>query len=724
GDYSSAIMVKLVSTSARARIHYTLDGSAPGPGQPGSRLYVEDTVGFRLDTTATLRALAVAGEGATFRKGREFTAKYTFIDAGTRTLGPGQQVEISPRYSISNPLVGAPRVLVQVIKADSLRPLRGFRDVRFGLNISLPPSSGAYSQVILASPAGEECSLYSLSQAGVIRFVSSADTVPLPSTGTYFLGVDTMPPKVVWAGESFHGDSTRILFNLEDNVSGFAWDVERSHGSPLRGQALDDQHILVLTLKAPEGPLAPLWVRLKVDDRRNQVRFPAAPAAVYPLSQRHSQPVRGPAVLKVGTSAERPWDMVSVPLDISGGFTWARLKRENGGQAIAAKVMDPSTGKYRDMRDGDALRPGSAAWLASDAALSSLALGALQTVGRQGKEAVTVGLKPGWNQISNPTQSPLLWPFSRGTPGYETSLVKALHGYDPALPGTGYFDTDTLIPWKGYFVFHKGKADTVIVLRNAAPGAKRSAENRSQGVRFRVRVDRLPALRLGAQPFAGDGLGVEDEIQPPAPSAGPERGPRLWSDRQRLRLGTDILGFRPGEVLAWRVVATGSIQDTSPSGGARVEGLELPEGYAAWAVSRARGLRFALREDAHIPLSPDAADSLDVYAGPAALLEARLAGLPERVEEFHARITARPDGYALDLALPFAARVRWSLWSLDGKRLDADTKVLPSGRYALARGGRAHAFRGACVLRLDWTSVGADGDIRRRGKVNRAVVLP
>ena len=59
------------------------------------------------------------------------------FDAGVRTVGPGQRVEISPRYSVSNPLAGAPPVLVEVIKADSLRPIRGFRDVQFGIEYKL-----------------------------------------------------------------------------------------------------------------------------------------------------------------------------------------------------------------------------------------------------------------------------------------------------------------------------------------------------------------------------------------------------------------------------------------------------------------------------------------------------------------------------------------------------------------------------------------------------------
>lgn len=711
GDFSAGIFIQLETSATKTVVWYTTDGSDPGPGLPGSLPYAG---GIRLDRNATLKAMAIAGQGPTLRKGRTITEVYTFITAAVHQVGGGQTVNISPRYSLSNPYPGAPVVQMEVLTLDSLKGVVGFRDVQFGIRVSLPPGSPGFPDVILAAPLGEERALYDLGPGGVMQFISSDDTVRLPGTGTYFLGVDTVPPRITLSGETMVGEAARLVFSVQDNVSSLTLDIERSDDPTLNatGKALSNPDLVTLTLQS-QSLWSPLWVKLRVGDRRNESRFPADRDAAYPVSRKAGTAVRSPSVFRVGGSPDLPWDMVSIPLDIEGALTFGKLKSFNSVKGLEAKLFDPVQGKSRPIADNEALPAGQAFWLGSPTSLSSLTLPPFQTATRKGQEAYRIKLKKGWNQVANPGLQSLIWPSSRQGLGYINGLIKGLHAYDPSLPG--YRPADTLHPWKGYYAYYKGTQDTLVTLRASpvppAP-AKRGAPAGDRLV-LSLGLDRLPLLVLGAVPMAVDGLGVEDEPQPQVPSG---RGPALWSERGGARLGTDWVRWSPAAIHSWRVVASGNARDTLASGrSARIEGVELPAGWAAFAVSRTRGLRYALTAGAGIPLRAGAADSLEVHAGPEALLAARLAGIPSAVSGFRLEALATRGGWRLQAALPEAARLRFTLVSLDGRVLDAGALDLAPGHYDLHRSGRAGSLPpGLAVLRAEWTSSGRSGSLARK----------
>lgn len=715
GDFTTGQFIQLSSTSKRAVIWYTLDGSAPGPGLPGSVRY---SGGIRLDTSATLKAVAVAGQGPTLRTGRPISQTYTFIKTETRVLGPGETGAISSRYSLSNPLPGAPQVQYEVIHADSLKGIRGFRDIQFGLKVSLPSETGGFPLVRLAAPAGEERILYGLTPAGGVRYIASADTVNLPGTGTYFLGIDTLPPLITLGGESFVGDSTRIVFNIQDNVLDLQLTVERSDAPrPLAPANITSPELHTATLRAP-AVWDPLWIKLKVSDRRNDRHFPADPTAEFQLARKSASALRSPQLFRIGATSDQPWDMVSIPLEVEGRLTLGALKEFNQVKGLSVRTWDAAAEKPRTVADREVLEPGMALWLGSPTSLTSLTLPPFQTSTRQDKGSYSIRLKKGWNQVANPTLRPLIWPFSRKGFGYVDSKVKGLHGFDPDLPGTGTFHADTLKPWKGYWVLNNSGKDTAVILRSTpVPQAARAKRGVPGFLSLQLGLDRLPPLSLGASRASADGLGHEDEPQPPQRSGAADAapaGPSLWSARGRARLGTDWLRWEAGAVHAWRVIAAGNPRATD-AGSARVEGLDLPDGYAAFAVSRSRGLKFPLSEGAAIPLVPGAADSLDVYVGPEAALSARLASLPTEVDAFRLDALPRAGGYSLSLALPHAASLRWTLWSPDGRTRDGASRSLAPGFYKLHRQGRSGPLpAGLYVLRVEWNSAGKSGALTRK----------
>jgi hypothetical protein len=700
GEFAAGTIITLAASSPKARIYYTLDGSTPGVG---SRLY--DTA-FALDTNATLKAVAASGQGSGLILSQPVVESYVFFAQGNRTLGAGDTLDLTSNYSITNPLAGGSTVEVTVLPSDSLSALRGFKDIQFGIRISLPEGAPAFPSLYLNEPAGEERALYELTPQGA-RFVTGEDAALLPEPGTYFLGVDTMAPVIAVSSETFtSGDSTRAAFTVQDNVTNLILDLDRSDAPNLgiAGEKITNQDIVTATLKAKSGAsLIPLTIKLRVDDHSNKSSFPANPLAAYELAQKISS-VRSPLNLRIGYGPGYPWDLVSVPMDLEKPVTLAKLRDDNSAKALIGMVWDAAAGDYRLLAADEAIEAGKSVWLGMEASLSSLVFPDVKTVPHFGKNVCRITLHKGWNQISNPGLTPLFWPYTeRISEVLDASQVKSLHGFN----GVGWTDTDTLLPWKGYFVFSKSSVDVTVDLLASpavAPTTKRSAAR--TGFALNLGLGAFQRLRLGASTRARDGLGTEDEPQPPAASG---NAPRLWSSRERTALGTDLMHWIPGALYGWKVVAglpasplpLGNSQVTPRA--ALVEGLDLPEGYAAWAVSSKRGLKFALKPGAGIPLFPGFTDSLEILAGPAAELDARLASVPSTAGDFRLAVSAPSRGLLLRLRLPQALSLSWSLWTPAGRAVDGGVLRLGEGIYEIPlRGGRTLA-PGLYLFRAQWT---------------------
>ncbi len=718
GDYSSAINIQLSDKSARALIYYTLDGSTPGPERglppykPGSSI--------RLDTSAGLKAIAVAGQGAGLQRSAVRSENYAFIRPGPRVLGPGQRIELSGNYSLQSPLAGAAPVNVEVIAADSLKSLKGFRDILFGIRLAVPEGAAAFPTVDFNAPGGEIRSLYMLNPNGSARWITGSDTSQLPGPGTYFLAVDTSAPVITYSGETFTPeDSTRLVVSIQDNVTNLLLDLERSDkkSAGFTGRDITNTLLLAVSLKNPAGSLAPLTIRLRVDDHSLKTVFPAD-GSQYPLAQRFTETVRTPAAFRIGSNPADPWDLIAVPLAAEPPLTMAQLRSNNSVPELEGVTVNPGNGGYRYLTDDEPLLPGAGVWIAAHASLPSLVFPALQTAGHRGSGAYQLTLRHGWNLVANPGMTLLYWPVTRAFPdGYDASALKGLFAWDAGL--RAYATAESLEPWRGYFAYYKGSRDTLIDLRNSpvtgpaqagsqTPAAKSATEAATgSGFSIRLRLDQGPSLRLGASPTAADGIGVEDDPQPVSPR---DQGSRLYSARGGQRLGTDLLAWKRGRSYGWKLVAglaanADVLSRVTSGSAARVEAFILPEGYSAWAVSGARGLRFPLSDSGSIPLPAGFTDSLEILAGPSAELEARLGSIPLAVHAFAAQVSAQAGRFALDLKLPRSARIRLTLWSLAGRSLESETLDLPDGIYHLVRNGNGRGYAaGVYVLALECNS--------------------
>jgi hypothetical protein len=136
-------------------------------------------------------------------------------------------------------------------------------------------------------------------------------------------------------------------------------------------------------------------------------------------------------------------------------------------------------------------------------------------------------------------------------------------------------------------------------------------------------------------------------------------------------------------VARWQVIFDNA---RSHGGGLKLAEMALPGGYQAWAVSRARNVRFRLETGADVPVPAGGADTLAVYAGPSAALESlgELMRMPEKVAAFAYFLEKSEGKTLLRVDLPFEGRVRASVFDMSGRCLaEIDRDGLIPGIYRL-----------------------------------------
>lgn len=705
GQRQAAIQINLTTSTSKAEIRYTLDKTVPTPthgivfGAP-----------FKLDTNATLQALAVTGHGALQKTSGLLSADYTFDIPVPGKLSPGGSLDLGSGYVLvnSSPSLAAD---VVVLNAVELKDMEGFTGVKGGVHVTRDSSASDFPTLVFRAPAGDSQTFYR-SLPGSIRYIDRGDSLAITDTGTYFIGLDTAAPKLSLVGEDFTAEgATQVKLSIRDNVANLLLTVIRSDSAErdVKDQAIEAPETLTVVMKNPGDTLRSLDIRARASDRSRRGCFPSDSDAVYSLRQK-TGPVHGPSVLRIGSDSEEPWDLVSIPLPVDPPFTLADLRTHNhGADSLAAGVWNDVDSTFHYLSPADPLEPGKAYWLGQWKPLKSFAFHSLQTVPRGQDGAYLLTLKKGWNQVANPTLRALYWPVSWKLPdaAYDASPLKGLHAHDPA---TGFAHVDSLPPWKGCYVRYGGDRDTEVTLLSApAPTSPAPKAAAAGGLMITLSLPGAEPVRLGASTAARDAVGSEDDPQPPTRASGSRAA--LSALRGGARLGVDMLRWNPRALLAWKVIARAAAD--SKGAAASLASVDLPEGFSAWAVSARRGLRFPLRAGGSIPLPPGFADSLDVYAGPADLIEKKLGGVPVEAGPFRCDVAALPGGFSLRLHLPGASSVLWSLWTPAGRLADQGRFDLPAGVYAFDRPGRKSAYLpGMYLLRV--TRGGADERVIRK----------
>jgi hypothetical protein len=378
----------------------------------------------------------------------------------------------------------------------------------------------------------------------------------------------------------------------------------------------------------------------------------------------------------------------------------------------------PKHGEYRLLEDGDTLPTGVGIWLAGRAGLDTLALGDGVTASPGATGVYRLSLVKGWNQVTCPSMEPIPWPVGfKDTVAHDKSKVKWLQSID-TLNG-GYVETDTLMPWRGYFVH--SDLDTMLDLFRADPdigAAPKAAAVGEIASTHASSADQVPVqiilepsraerngvgsvspVRLGAARFAVDGAGVEDEPMPPA--AGDRS--TLASVRAGRGWKTDLLRFRSGSGFAWKLAWSSREGKASSVATLRVGSLRLPEGMRLWAASPSRKIAEPVEEGAELEVQGDASDTLVFWAAPPGKA---FPGLDEGYAlKPSIRSVTLARGTALRLALPAATGLRVECRDASGRRVASLRRAaLAPGYYdfPLATHGSGGAVAGFMTVTVEF----------------------
>lgn len=661
GTYPLPIYVKLDCSSRNANIHWTLNGKDP---TAASDLYIRgDSIPVKF--SSTLKAVAIAGNMASAIA----EETYTHFQVRDTVLKPGQTLYLEGNYSLRNGEDQQAQAQVRIADAGPLH-LVGFDGVQFSLNLSLANLAAnaglEFPKLTFTTSPSEKRSLYKVEPSGLVYFITSADTVTLSQGGTYFLGVDISPPTIAYLSESYDGlDSTRVDFQVDDNVANLSYDLNRNDdpARSLSQQYLFSGQQVGSRNKHKAGVVRPLYVQLIVSDHQQAAFYPADPRTMLSLSQKLT-PMQGPEAWKIGAYQQSLYDMVGIPMSLDPVLTLKDLRDLNPGVVIEGAEYSNVMGKFLPLPPDSGIKAGHGFWVGARSPIRSLKLPSAATLPR-GSGIFTVFLRHGWNQISNPHLENMYWPFSRALGDvYKTFAIKGLWEWDPSLPKPDYVEADTLKPWRGYFVYNNlGDAEITLSPRPFGQGKSSSLLKPGAGVSMHMSLGwgtRGP-LRLGADWTSQTSLGIEDELALP----GRERL-SLNAVRDGRALVSDWVRMEYAGVSTWKVAMGGSGDSLPPL---KVGGQELPEGWEAWALAPSRGMKFRLETGHEVPASGLSQDTLTVVAGPKDKL-AKL-GLMQTLAlaapDLDLRVSAEPGGFQLRLALPTKARVRATLWTLDGR---------------------------------------------------------
>lgn len=520
----------------------------------------------------------------------------------------------------------------------------------------LQPTNNGKIDVQLRSLDTTASALYEITPDGLL-FVSSRFPATLNHAGTFVLGRDMSAPKVRLLSQSIEGDdSTLIRIEIKDDIRNSFYRIQSSATGKwdpaLTTQSPKDT--ITIKLGSPKDKPGDIWLRLVVDDYFQSTAFPTDTNQPFVFSQAFKS-LTTPKILRLGEEDYR-WDLVSFPSSTAAPVNLIDLAAKNPGTEFKAKVRN-SQWIYQEVGGQSALKAGQGFWLAADKALQSLVLPRFQTASSDSDGYFRINLHGGWNMIGCPSLAPLKWPVQRGQGNYASSDVRGLRGFSHST--LDYTSVDTLAPWKGYFVFNRGK-DTTLVLGRGTPAlaAAKQGQTSEQWYLYLNEADHLPIL-LGAFPGAKESVGREDERTLPPIVPGKEG---LRAMRQGLALTEDYVEPDLQKAAHFQLVfGSSESPQTIPKLQAFTEAL--PPGLQAWAWLPKRGLRQELRTGQNLAWWTSNRDTLDIVVGtPEAL--GKLAGFAEAslepgMRKINGQLNGQGGRFSLQLAEAAWVNILW-----------------------------------------------------------------
>jgi hypothetical protein len=662
-------VVMLKSRTKGGSIHYATNQNTDLTLTQG----YPDSVAVTINASTSLYALTAIGSGVSRYYSDTLALRYEIYtpSAPSETLAVNEIRPIAGGLAYRNSS-GHP-ILANAHTAERM-DLSGFTNM--SLVLSLQPAVLGQSLIVaFTRPAGDSLSLYRYA-GGKVEFVSAEDSALLTLPGDYFTAIDVQPPVISIVEQTpKDGDSTAVIIKVTDNVVNPACTITSPgiKGGAVNRRPDSGDTVNVKVKGANSGP-DPVWLRVVARDAHNSSQLPADPNAKFFISRYWSSLVT-PVTLTIGKGEGQDlWDLAGLPVSSGGGLTWSSLRAANPD--MQACVWGPNG--YELLDDAAEIGQGMAFWIGSHAEHSAFTVPSLRTGASEADGNYRIRLKPGWNQVSSPSLGRVYWPVTPSVSHGGTATLKAPFRY--VRETHGWHQTDTLEPWIGYFVNYYGTIDTVITVYTAAdrPAAKVAAGPAPVDFGMMLASEGISPLRLGARAFARDELGPEDEPQLPAWG----RSASAWSQRGQGQLLTDLVRYQPGSVARWQVILDpGKDRPRSPrpeestlgagDRGWKMAEMALPGGYEAWAISRARGVKFRLEAGATLPVPSDATDTLSIFAGPAASLAdiGELGRTPDRISAFAFAVEKSRGQTILRLELPWKGRVEASVFTFSGRSM-------------------------------------------------------
>jgi hypothetical protein len=349
--------------------------------------------------------------------------------------------------------------------------------------------------------------------------------------------------------------------------------------------------------------------------------------------------------------------------------------------AFGAAAFRTAQNKHVDLVPADSIGVGQGYWIRSTKKFASLSLPPLRSKSPSGAK-VRIRLDSGWNLIGNPYAQTLYWPYSRKAGNYKLSKIKAPWAF--SHEEEDYRGSDSLVPWRGYFVYSYAK-DTAVELSSYPIQAHGKTAAGAAGFGeygISLQYGRRAPVEIGVSPMAKAGLGLEDELALPALAS----KATLVSLRQGRGLRADYQPPRTDSAHRWTLVARNPNPQARPEE-LRVAAFSLPPGFEAWIVAPGRKVKQALRSGGPGFQPAPGADTLIVLAGSREVLEN--SGLLRESREgspgFGMRVLPRSRDFLLRLDLPAQAWVEARLVDLRGRTVAAtDPKWLGAGHHQLS----------------------------------------
>ncbi len=566
-----------------------------------------------------LQAKTFLGEGENQEESEgRLDLHFTVSQKRGDTIVIGNNEYSSPPYQLKlgNVLSPAVPVLIQTTPAD-LNIIA--QPTAFTL---LKPANSEKIDVVLRPVDTLALALYEITASGLL-FVTRNFPVLINYAGTFVLGRDLSAPKVRLISQSVgKDDSTIARIEIRDNIRNCSFQVQSS-GTRKWEAALTTKSTLdtlILKLGNTKDKLEDLWLKVLVEDHFQSTSFPSDTTQPFVFSQVFSS-VSTPKNLRLGEK-DYSWDLVAFPSHSSiAPVTLSQLSEKNPETQFMAQEWN-GLEKYQSVSFESPLKSGQGFWLAADKSLQSIKLPRFQTASSDSDGYFRMTLRSGWNMIGCPSLTSLKWPITRDQSNYARSNVRSLIGFSHST--IDYAPVDSLVPWKGYFVYNRGR-DTTLILsrRNPNPGATKQGRNSEEWHISLGEPNRLPVL-LGAFSGAKESIGSEDELALPPLTAGKER---LRAFRHGRALTEDFV-HSGMQVPAHFQLVFGKTENPQIIPSLQVFTQNLPSGMQAWAWLPKRGLRQELRTNQNLAWWNSNRDTLDIVVGTAAAL-GKLAGFTE-----------------------------------------------------------------------------------------------